>query len=229
LTVFALVSVGQADNVYISYTGLGEGMSAMDNTSMTGDLGDVVTAHVWYDLSASGQEIDTGIRLDIASSDAAVSSFQSAMTVNPEIQVGGVPINRRWTDLAGVGGANSDPTIDAADLISDFSGFRVSGGTGIRAQNAGPTFFDAGYEDGNGFYLGSFTFIATGGGTTSFTAAPWDDPSTMGGTEGAIVNAGGEVALNYGSASFTVNAIPEPTTAGLLAMGLVGLVSRRRR
>ena len=84
-------------------------------------------------------------------------------------------------------------------------------------------FLDTGYDAGaDAFLFGRVGIEVVGEGVTDINIAVGD---------GLIVHNNVALSPSFGAGTITGvgDAIPEPTTAGLLAMGLVGLVARRRR
>ena len=95
------------------------------------------------------------------------------------------------------------------------------GGLGILNLYTGPIFLDFGYDaDADAFLFGRVGIEVVGEGVTDILIAVGD---------GLIVHDNVALSPSFGAGTITGTAIPEPTTAGLLAMGLVGLVARRRR
>ena len=213
--------------IYISYSNSGSGAAA--NTSSSGALNSTGTAYLWL---SEGQDVDTGIFLDIQSSDASIINFTSAVADNPTISIlgGTAQLNQRWTDQDLTGGTAVGGTVNSDD-INRWRAFRVNGGTGILNANDGSDAIqtlDEGYFAGSGFLLGSFDFVVTSLGTTTFTASAHID-SVTGNSSGSIVHQNEDLVLGFGSATFTgVNPIPEPSVAGLLILSLAGTLGRRR-
>ena len=127
--------------------------------------------------------------------------------------------------MGGGGSAGETGTV-SADLIDEWNAFTVTGGQGIlEANNGSGAFLDEGYDAGaDAFLFGviDFTVIGNNGDSVDLLTSAGD---------GMIVNGGETVDATFGAATINVggDVIPEPTTAGLLAIGLAGLVARRRR
>lgn len=179
-------------------------------------IGDTGSIYLYYDTANS--QLDTGFFIDIASSMAGVVNITGLETFDFDIRVGGQgdpnpAINNRWGDAFGPG------TVAGDGQSAMWNAFRVVNGVGILDANTGPVFFDDGYDAGAGaFFVGRLDFVAVGQGST-------DLDMSIG--AGLIVHNG--MALNPIFGRGTINVVPEPTSAGLLALGLVGLVARRRR
>jgi len=207
--------------------------SALNSGAVNQDLdltlnaGDSATLYLYYNTGSS--ELDTGGGLDLSFSSNGVVGFDAAQTFDFDVVLAAAPtvvINQRWgTDVfpggpAGGGLAAGEVT---ADNVTGLNAFRVVTGTGILNANTGdPTFLDTGYDaDADAFLFASVDVTAAGNGVTSLEAAI--------GAIG-IVHDNAAIDPSFGAANITVGAaIPEPTSAGLLALGLVGLVARRRR
>ena len=83
-------------------------------------------------------------------------------------------------------------------------------------------FLDTGYDAANdGFLWGRVDFNVIGEGETNITGAAGD---------GLILDGGEQVNAVFTTATITAgNAVPEPTSAIVLAITLVGLTNRRIR
>ena len=218
-------SAAHAD-IYISYSDFGDGNSRT-NTDATFTVGDSGSAFVW--VSIEDGDIDTGVILDVLNSNTSVVAFTAGEVFDPAVTVGGSDLGdnfTRWLGATANGTAGPIPNEDvAAGQITRFQGFALPNAqTGLRIGNQGPVFVDTLYDATEDAYLfGRFDFDVVGEGTASFSVTPSD------GDPGNIVHAGGVYTTDLLGATLTANAIPEPTSAAILAMGLIGLVSRRRR
>lgn len=188
--------------------------------SMDFEVGDM--GQLWIYWSTNGpadSDLSVGAFLDITSSNSGVIEFTAAETFDYDLLVGGNPSGLTRLNDEGIGAVPVTP-----DFIDELAGFTVTGGGILEANNGSGVFTDAGFTASNdGFEFGLVNFNVIGEGTTDITAT---------GGDGLIVNAGVEVDAVFTTATINVgggNDIPEPTTAGLLALGLGGLVARRRR
>ncbi|MEM9411888.1 MAG: PEP-CTERM sorting domain-containing protein [Planctomycetota bacterium] len=223
LAVLAMsVSNASAQDFFWSLSNLGGGATQGDldvNLTDAGlNIGDQATVFLYY--NSTNSELDTGAGLDLTFSNNDVLDFVSAETFEFDVVLAGntgVDLGDRWGDSFGPAGDVQ------ANSITGLNAFTVVNGDGIVQENDGTdTFLDTGYDGNNNWLFGSVTVEIIGEGTTDVLIS-----------EGAIgiVNDGAPVAATFGGGTFTVGgaAIPEPTTAGVLAMGLIGLVARRRR
>jgi len=216
LVAFSANSVFAQGDFFWSFADLGGGAtnSFADNTYNVGDMG---SAYLYYSTTGpSMSELDTGAFLDLATTMAGVINITNAETFDYDILVGGtVDVGDRWGDSFGPGDVAAD------GQSASINAFRVVNGDGIINLNTGPTFLDGGYDAAAGAFLfGRVDFTAVADGSTGISLAAGS---------GGIVNDGQTLNPVFGGINITVGAIPEPTTAGLLAFGLIGLVARRRR
>ena len=223
LVVFSTSSVCQAQNdFFFSFADLG---GPVANGNAVGDfaVGDTGSLYLYYSTNGpSNSDLNIGFFTDLLTSASGVVAFTAAETFDYNITVGGVPIGTRLN--TGAGGGFAGPAVNVADdLVTDLRAFTVTGMGIIESNNGSGAFLDAGYSmAGDAFQIGRLDFSVIGEGSvdisyliTQAVNGPDDFSATAVSGIGTI-NVGGVV-------------IPEPTSAGLLAMALVGLVARRRR
>lgn len=190
----------------------------------TGDTGSLFV--YWSTNGPADSDLSVGAFIDVFTDTAGVIQFTSAETFDYQITVAGTPIGNRLLDANGGGGAVGAAGSVSADFIDEMRAFTVTGGPGILESNNGSgAFLDSGYDASNdAFNWGriDFTVVGASGTSTNVTGAAGD---------GMIVNGASVVDAAFSTATINVGGdiIPEPTTAGLLAIGLAGLVARRRR
>ena len=199
-----------------------------DNTG-TFNVGDSGSLYVYWSTNGpNDSDLDVGAFIDVTSGTSGILEFTAAETFDFEITVGGQVTGNRILDAMGGGGSVGPADSVTADFVDELSAFTVVGGPGIiEANNGSGVFTDEGYDASNdGFLFGRIDFNVIGEGSTSITGT---------GGDGLIVNGGDEVPAVFTTAT-VVGAgggggpkVPEPTTAGLLAIGLAGFVARRRR
>ena len=161
--------------------------------------------------------VHRGIDLVISGSDGAVAQF----TGGEIFLTGEVPAPP--FDVLGPAARFDGQTTEVTDTQID-----VIAGAVTTVGVDGGSLFDPAVA-GVGVLLGQFEFDAIGGGTSTFSLDFDPDNAPFG-----VIDANGGIqdTTSLGSGiTVTVEgaAIPEPTSTGLLAMGLIGLVARRRR
>ena len=183
-----------------------------------GEVGDSGSLYLYY--STANSELDTGAGLDLSFTSNGIVEFTGAQTFDFAVALASdndIEVGARWGDAFGPAGEVS------GDAVIGLNAFTVVAGDGIVNGNDGSgAFLDLGFDQGaDAFLFAEVTYNLVGDGSTSIDA--------VAGSIG-IVNNGATVTPAFGAANFTVGTtVPEPTSAGLLALGLVGLVARRRR
>ncbi len=204
------VSSASAQNFFWSTAGFGEGAVEGDNTA-TLAIGDTATAHLYY--SPNGQNITEGLDLDFSWDTSGIAGFTAAETLDFDLTFMGAGLGVRWGDFAGPAESVT------ADAVTGFLTVNVVAGEGIQIENIPPgmPLIDEGYdESASAFFVGTFDFEANAQGSTSLVI-----------DNALVVDGGSDIGATF--SSFTVNVVPEPSTASVLVCGLVGLVARRRR
>ena len=215
IAVMSVSSVSAQGDFFFSF----EQGGANADQAMDFNVGDTGSLWIyWTTNGPSDSDLDVGAFLDITSTTSGVLEFTAAETFDYDILVGDTPIGTR---LAGEG-VGSVPV--AADFIDELAAFTVTGDGILEANDGSGAFLDEGYTASNdGFEWGRIDFNVIGEGTTTVSGV---------GGDGLIVNGVDEIDAVFTTATINVgpgNSIPEPSTAGLLALGLTGLVARRRR
>ena len=230
--VVCVMAIGQAANagtteIYLSFSAFGEGGAVGNTVNSDLMIGDTGSMYIYVD---DGYSIDTGAFLDVFNDNTGTAIFTGAEVFNPTIDVipGDITINRRWQN-SGAPNYDSDPVAVNEGTVTDgfideMKAFTVNQGTGLLpAQAVGAGIVDTGWDSTSGAFLfARIDFEIVGSGTSNFA---------LGIGDGLIVDDGISLNPNFGGAQINVTGtiIPEPTTAGLLALGLCGLVARRRR
>ncbi len=211
LAVVAMsVSSVSAQNFFWSTAGFGEG-AVNGDFEATVQQGATGTTHLYY--APNGQNVTEGLDLDFSWDNSGVMSFTAAETLDFDLSFMGAPLGVRWGDFAGPAESVT------ADAVTGFLTVNVVAGEGMQIANIPPgmPLIDEGYDESAGaFWVGTFDWSADGQGTASIVI-----------DNALVVDGGQDIGATFNS--FTVNVVPEPAAASVLALGLVGLVARRRR
>ncbi len=192
------------------------------------NVGDTGSLFLYYDTNANVANdillggIDANLALDLG----GVVNITGSQVFDFGVAVGGAELFRRWSvepggATAGMGAIQNGTVAADGQSVDQFGAINLFG-QGIRSANDGSgPFTDTGYDTGaTAFLIGRLDFEIVGEGTANLNFLA-DTQVVSGPIDIGFVDAG---------ASFTAGTtIPEPTSAGLLALGLIGLVARRRR
>ena len=141
------------------------------------------------------------------SGDTAVAAFTGGTGLNPAVG----PFGDRF---------DVDPTVETTSADGSTGRFIGVGILGLGVSSAFSAFdptFDAGLD---AFLLGTVEFDIVGGGEVEFGL----EASGNGVLSGGVL-----VDPVFGGSVTLINAIPEPSSAILLALGFAGFAARRRR
>ena len=216
IVAMSVSSVSAQSDFFFSFTQGGT------NGDQSADFAVGESGSLWVYWSTNGpadSDLDVGAFIDVFTSASGVLEFTAAETFDYDLLVAGNPSGLTRLNGEGIGAVT--PT---ADFIDELAGFTVTGNGILEANNGSGVFTDAGYSAANdAFEFGRIDFNVIGDGSVTVTGEAGD---------GLIVNGADVVDATFSTATVNVgggNDIPEPTTAGLLALGLAGFVARRRR
>ena len=194
---------GFAQDIFVTF---GNGASNND----TAEVGDTGQAFIYV---ANGNPLG-GFNLDFFIADNSVIEFSDASVFNSPIGLDGA-FGTRFDPVEDPKTADPNPT----------STFGSLSGSSIRSTSQGinPGFadFDADFDtDLDAFLLGTIDFNVVGEGEAVITLASRG--------QGFVDLSFNPVFPSLGQGTLVVG-VPEPTTMGVLAVGLIGFVARRRR
>lgn len=198
---------GGSSDFFFSTAGLNAGTTNNSSLLLTPSIGDAGSLYIYVDGTFNADAggvgeggIDTGVLLDVATSNPGVIAFTGAKTFDFDIALtidSSVVIGPRWGDAFGPAGALT------ADAIIGLDAFTVVAGDGILTSNTGTgPFLDLGYDVGaNAFLFACIGWEVVGTGTTEILIDELTDE---------VVHDGMQLEPDFGSATFFVSpALPE--------------------
>ena len=230
--VVLLLMAGSADagiTFFLSDKGLGEG-ATLDNPSLTlPSVGATKSLYIW---AVPDQKV-IGTGMNLVSTDPTILEATAIELYNPEYMVVVLPY-RRWNNPVGTG--------TLGDLVLNMNAVAVSGGETTSIGGMDPLLedYDPMYDAAADAWLFAKVDVqATAEGSTSLYLTVSDNFIAPAGGQGADLPVwfgdgettplDGESVDEYSEfADGSVTVVPEPTVMGLLTLGVLGLLRRRR-
>ena len=192
---------GQVGDLFFSFE---SGGATVDNPRGAFNPGDTGSVFVYY---IGTSDLDSGATFELSTDAGGVINFTGGEVFNNPAGADGLP---RWS------------TVDAtlSDDLQVVEGAFINlppltPNVGVDVDN--PT-LDADFDPAtNSFGIARADFEVVGEGLTNISIS------------GQFVSSGAALDLTLGSITIDSAAIPEPTSAGLLAVVAAGLIGRRRR
>ncbi len=213
LLALVVAPLARANDIFISFSDFGDGGAAANTTStvLQEDISSTQRGFIWV---RNGLPIDTGVSLDIINSNPAAVALVGGSALNFNIVLPGTTLEfDRWAETP------TPENVTPEQITNMLSVGMFGGAMGIDPANDGSgSLVDEGFDPASdAFLFGFFDFEVIGEGTADFSLAIGS---------GLIVH--DNMALTPEFAGATVNVVPEPAAASVLAIGLLGLAARRR-
>ena len=191
------------EDVFVTF---GQGAAA----SSSATFGQDDTSGTAFVFSQNGFDFGA-FDLTFSTSDASVINFSGAEVFNPAF-IG----NNRF---------DGDQVAETTDVTGNLLGVAVTAlGVSTNFTMLDPE-FDGDVGANGAFRIAQIDFDIVGGGDADITLAVGPNAFFSSATPDVLLTP----TLGAGSLTVEAAAIPEPSTAGILALGLVGFVARRRR
>ena len=211
VVVLSLCSTGAyAQDVFVTFgQGINAGVDGARNGTTTADVADGTgTAFVYSNLNFDFTAFD----LDFSTSDDSVIQFSNAVVFNPMRQFGN---NVRWNHPI-------TNTVDATGTSGQLFAVAVDRANGIDGS-CSPIETEEGFDTGAAaFRIAQIDYNLVGAGDADITLTLGDrgfNPTSLNPTLGnGLITVTGDTA-----------AVPEPSSAAVLALGFAGFLVRRRR
>ncbi|MEM9411944.1 MAG: trypsin-like serine protease, partial [Planctomycetota bacterium] len=177
---------------------LNSGAVNTSNAEASYTVGSSGSVYLYYDPLLS--DVDTGAFFDIVTSQTGVIEITNAVSLDFDIEVTDVPFSVRWGDAFG------DLGIVTPNSVDEMGALTIVSGTGMLAENTGPTFFDQGYDSSVGgfqFARIDFNVVGPAGSSVDLLLTPG---------ETGIVNDGVLLEPGLGSITITVSEELPPET-----------------
>lgn len=191
---------------------------AVSPQAVVNPLLDGPTGTVFLYYEAGGSNITEGLDLSFSWTVNGVVGFTAAETFDADITFGtnGPVLFDRWGDFSG------PANVVNFNEVTGFLTINLTSGTGIQQANIpgnldqnGIDFVDTLYDTtANAFLIGSIDYEFLGPGIALLQA------------DGLVLD-GVDIGASFASIQF--GNLPEPSTAGMLVLGLFGFAAQRRR
>ena len=252
LSLFATCLISQSVFAQDLFLTFGQGAN-VTNTTQTASPADLSGTAFLY--SRNGFDFDA-IDLFVDSSDSSVVELTGGTIFNSDLTFQGAIFGTRFifpnvqfeperNQFGTPIDENGDPVIDAnqfpltddngiprvpvlTDTLNIFAGGGFFDAQGVRSATAD---FDADFDpDADAFLIAEIQFSIVGEGTADLELSFAELGILLPNSFDPITDESAPNFLGFGSATLNVvNPVPEPSSAALLALGLAGILARRRR